>query len=101
MLASRFQLYELKARGHLALRRKFDVSKNYRHRIHPDLLRGRNIAFDIALEAGVLGGKFFSLLRHWQVQLDMDTCNSDEWVRERGSDRDRRVEHPRRIARPF
>ena len=101
MLASRFQFYEIKARGHLALRRKFDVSKNHRHRLHPDLLRGRHIAFDIALEAGVLGGKFFPLLRHGQAQLGNDPHYSDEWVRERSSDRDRFVEHPRRIARPI
>ena len=100
MLASRFQL-EVKARGHLALKRKSDVSKNNRYRLHPDLLRGRNIAFDIALEAGVLGGKFFPLLRLRQAQLGNDTHCSDEWLRERGSDRDRFVEHPRRVARPF
>src|SRR5215813_4467700 len=98
MLASRFQLHEVKARGHLALRRKSDVSKNHRYRLHPDLLRGRNIAFDIALEAGVLGGKFFPLLRHGQIQLSVVTHYSDEWVRERNSDRDRFIEHPGRIA---
>src|SRR5262245_14507936 len=101
MLAWRFQLYKLKTRGHLALRRKSDVSKNHCHSLHSDLLRGRNIAFDTALETGVLGGKLFSLLRHGQVQLDMGTRYSDERVRERGSDRYRCVEHPGRIARPF
>ena len=45
----------LTARGQIPLIRRFDVSKDHRHHLYPDLFRGRHIASDIALVLGVLG----------------------------------------------